>query len=128
MKFLGMGAAALLISTSVAQAAITDDPKIQSAMLTSEGAARVIVGCPSIGMNANAMSALVEELTTHVNSQGYSANEAGLIQSEAFRSQISNSIDQFITNEGFDPKTEEGLCGFGASEIAKGSKIGQMLN
>jgi hypothetical protein len=128
MKFWWIGAVALVLCANVASADITDDETVQQAMITSEAAARVIVGCSTIGMDAGAMAQLVEELTAHVEGEGYSANEAAKIQSDSFRRRIARTIDRYIRNGGFDGDTPEGLCAFGASEIEKGTQIGQILS
>ncbi len=128
MRMGAMGLALLAgVAAGAAQAQMTEDPVVQQAMVVSDAAARVITGCPSIGADQAGIAALGDDLAAHVTAQGYGAQEAGATQAPEFRARIATAVDKLIGDLGFDPATADGLCGFGADQIARATPIGAVL-
>ncbi|PTQ72555.1 DUF5333 domain-containing protein [Celeribacter persicus] len=102
--------------------------EIDQNMLWAGLAIEVADECPTIEVRKLKGLSFLWGLKHKASSMGYSDDQIrAYVDSDAEEARIRRLGEDYIRRAGFDPKTPEGLCAFGAGEIAKGSLIGSFL-
>ena len=102
--------------------------EIDQNMLWAGLAIEVADECPTIDVKKMKGLSFLWGLKSKASALGYSDDEIrAYVDSDAEEARIRDLGTAYIRASGFDPTTSEGLCAFGASEIARGSIIGSFL-
>ncbi|WP_460274576.1 DUF5333 domain-containing protein [Celeribacter sp. ULVN23_4] len=124
--------AALTLTFGAASAAelkpLREVKEIDQNMLWAALAVEVSDECPTIEVKKIKGLSFLWGLKNKASSMGYSDDEIrAYVESDKEEARIRKLGEEVIRHAGFDPKTEQGLCGFGEAEIAKGSIVGSFL-
>lgn len=102
--------------------------EIDQNMLWAGLAVEVADECPTLEVKKIKGLSFLWGLKNKASSMGYSDDAIrDYVESDDEEARIRRLGEAYVRRAGFDPKTPEGLCGFGAAEIAKGSLIGSFL-
>ncbi|AVW91614.1 DUF5333 domain-containing protein [Celeribacter baekdonensis] len=123
--------ALVLLSGPVAAAdlpPLREVKEIDQNMLWAGLAIEVADECPTLDVKKMKGLSFLWGLKNKASALGYSDDEIrAYVDSDAEEARIRKLGTAYIRASGFDPKTPEGLCAFGAAEIARGSIIGSFL-
>ncbi|WP_434286507.1 DUF5333 domain-containing protein [Celeribacter sp. SCSIO 80788] len=123
---------ALALTAGAAAAAelppLREVKEIDQNMLWAGLAVEVADECPTIEARKLKGLTFLWGLKNKASSMGYSDDEIRTyVESDDEEARIRRLGEDYVRRAGFDPKTPQGLCGFGESEIAKGTLIGSFL-
>lgn len=107
---------------------LREQTEIDQKMLWAGLAIETSKACPTLDLRTFKGIAYLWGVKEEASDLGYSDDEIrAYVESDAEKDRIRALGTAYIENAGFDPETEEGICGFGAAEIARGSVIGSFL-
>jgi hypothetical protein len=123
---------ALALTAGAAAAAelppLREVKEIDQNMLWAGLAVEVADECPTIEVKKIKGLSFLWGLKNKASSMGYSDDEIrAYVESDSEEARIRRLGEDYVRHAGFDPKTPQGLCAFGESEIAKGTLIGSFL-
>lgn len=84
--------------------------------------------CPSLGLKKMNGIKFLWSVKAQAKKLGYSDNEIeAYVNSGQEKARIRKRGEAFVREQGFDPHTEEGICGFGRWEIGGRTLVGSFL-
>ncbi|MBV2360568.1 DUF5333 domain-containing protein [Thalassococcus sp. CAU 1522] len=117
-----------LAAPAAAKPPLRDVAKIDDHLMAVAIADEIRKSCEDISPRMIKAYSVLRSLKSDARALGYSDEEIeDYVTSKAEKARMRAKADAWLKARGVDPKDRAALCAFGKTEIARGSRIGELL-